>query len=316
MKYLDSIELTSAQDALCSLELGGTRINARIEAYSCKLAGQDKRFCKSLELEFLEREKEKQKNSPSPMPLSHSGNGSHGTGWSGMGSPTSLASQKLNPSALVVPEEPLNGSRPLEANMPISNLSSSVISRSLSNTSAATLDIDMTMPATRRMIWNLISTINQAYPDYDFSSSALELLRKEEDASKTIEMIDGYLQLAYASSQGPFSFRNHLWKTIDDMITLKDCQVFSFNCDEVEDEISYINDDDEHNGMEVEDQSPFDPHGKLWSFNIFFYNKSLNRVLYFSAFSSINLGDKGMDMEDFEDAFSDSVHSETMFGME
>eukprot|EP00184_Porphyridium_aerugineum_P008450 CAMPEP_0184691676 /NCGR_PEP_ID=MMETSP0313-20130426/448_1 /TAXON_ID=2792 /ORGANISM="Porphyridium aerugineum, Strain SAG 1380-2" /LENGTH=322 /DNA_ID=CAMNT_0027149431 /DNA_START=301 /DNA_END=1269 /DNA_ORIENTATION=+ len=322
MKYLDSPELTTAQDSLSSIMLGGTQIHARIEAYSCKQAGNDKKLYKSLEQEFLEREKMKASSPIIQATSMVNGNNGAMNGTTLMASPLS---NKLNAAALIVPEEPLGGGRPLPSpsppTYPAQHISDSTlgssISRSLSNTSATQtqLEIDMTMPATRRMIWNLISMINQSFPDYDFSSSALELLRKEEEPAKAIEKIDGYLQMAYASTNAPLSFRNNLWKAIDDMIQVKDCQVFSFHCDEVdaEDDDSNLDGDGD-----IVDQSPFDPHGKLWSVNMFFYNKALNRVLYFSAYASINLGGKDdMDLDEFEEEMlSDSVHSETQFGME
>lgn len=57
--------------------------------------------------------------------------------------------------------------------------------------------------------------------------------------------------------------QNALWTTIDDEIQLTDCDIYSYNPD--------LNSD------------PFGEPGSLWSFNYFFYNKKLKRIVFFNC---------------------------------
>lgn len=57
--------------------------------------------------------------------------------------------------------------------------------------------------------------------------------------------------------------RDALWAAIDEEIRLSECEVYSYNPDLCSD--------------------PFGEDGCLWSFNFFFYNRKLKRVLFFSC---------------------------------
>uniref|UniRef100_A0A8D8C5G9 Repressor of RNA polymerase III transcription MAF1 homolog n=1 Tax=Culex pipiens TaxID=7175 RepID=A0A8D8C5G9_CULPI len=57
--------------------------------------------------------------------------------------------------------------------------------------------------------------------------------------------------------------RTALWSTIEDEISLNDCDIYSYNPD--------LNSD------------PFGEPGCLWSFNYFFYNKKLKRIVFFTC---------------------------------
>ena len=66
-----------------------------------------------------------------------------------------------------------------------------------------------------------------------------------------------------------------LWSTIDNEIHLEDCNVYSYNPDLMSD--------------------PYGNEGSLWSFNFFFYNQKLKRILFFTcqAISHANSEDTG-----------------------
>lgn len=57
--------------------------------------------------------------------------------------------------------------------------------------------------------------------------------------------------------------RNPLWTTIDEEILLADCDIYSYNPDLSSD--------------------PFGEPGCLWSFNYFFYNKKLKRIVFYTC---------------------------------
>lgn len=54
-----------------------------------------------------------------------------------------------------------------------------------------------------------------------------------------------------------------MWSAIDDEISLENCDIYSYNPDLVSD--------------------PFGEDGCLWSFNYFFYNKKLKRIVFFTC---------------------------------
>ena len=54
-----------------------------------------------------------------------------------------------------------------------------------------------------------------------------------------------------------------MWSTIDEEIVLRDCVVYSYNPDL--------------------DSDPYGDEGCLWSFNFFFYNVKMKRVLFFTC---------------------------------
>lgn len=58
------------------------------------------------------------------------------------------------------------------------------------------------------------------------------------------------------------TLRQALWMAIDDEINLNECDIYSYNPD--------MNSD------------PYGEPGCLWSFNYFFYNKKLKRIVFFT----------------------------------
>lgn len=59
------------------------------------------------------------------------------------------------------------------------------------------------------------------------------------------------------------ALRQPLWSAINDEINLSDCDIYSYNPD--------FNSD------------PYGEPGCLWSFNYFFYNKKLKRIVFFTC---------------------------------
>ena len=66
---------------------------------------------------------------------------------------------------------------------------------------------------------------------------------------------------AWAVENGKDStFSDDLWSAVDEVISMYECDIYSYNPDE---------------------SDPFGEDGYIWSFNYFFYNKKLKRILYF-----------------------------------
>ncbi|GAB9469006.1 Rna polymerase iii transcription repressor [Globisporangium polare] len=228
MKYLEENALTWLNSVLGSYEIGDRVLCSKIEAYSCKKAGSDKKLAKNLELYYQ---------------------------------------QEL---------EALSASKDLLSSSPLGPLTSA---------------------ATRKLLINLISTMNASFPDYDFSTVKPEQFCKELDYRLAIQRINHDLaELIDAESNG---FVEKMWEAIAETIKLDECEVYSYIPDM--------------------DSDPFSD-GTLWSFNYFFYNRNQKKILYFTCMSKGLAYDDDLDddemMEDSEMFDEDADESvEDYFGM-
>lgn len=189
MKYLDIPELSSLTSFLTSLELGDRHLRAKVEAYSCKQGGMDKKLGKQLEQNYVRE-------------IEQTPSGAYGT-------------------------SPLG---------------------------------TFTQPQTRRLLINLICTLNASFPDYDFST-----LKPEQFLKETIGMVVNHVNMTFAEIVETHSkvFLEDLWGSIDRVVSLKNCQVFSYIPDM--------------------DNDPFSTPSNLWSFNYFFYNKAEKKLVFFTC---------------------------------
>lgn len=129
-----------------------------------------------------------------------------------------------------------------------------------------------------KTLFYLISTLNASfYPDYDFSLAKSEEFSCEPSIQWVMNAVDCQLLTVIGDTYN--SFKTQLWSAIDEEICLKDCDIYSYNPDLTS-----------------------DPYGEsIWSFNYFFYNKKLKRIVFFtcSASSALATGylDSGSDDE-------------------
>lgn len=185
-------------------------IQGGLEAYSCKIAGVDKKLSRSLEQEVVDS-------------LAYS--------------PLDLSTSPVGP---------------------------------LSNT------------ASRRTLIYLILTLNHMYPDYDFSMLRPHHFTKEHGLLAAKQKIDVSLVEASkfwsAEAAEETTLMDSIWNAIDEVMSLEDCEVYSYSPDAEGD--------------------PFADTGSIWSFNYFFYNKKQKRILYFSSRCASKLS---MDMTSSDD---------------
>lgn len=113
-----------------------------------------------------------------------------------------------------------------------------------------------------KMLFTLLSTLNAAFPDYDFSNVKSEEFSREPSLPFVINNVNSNLSTSLGEEFPKLSPK--LWKAIDDEICLQDCQIYSYNPD-----------------MESD---PFGEEGCLWSFNYLFYNKELKRIVFFKCY--------------------------------
>ncbi|KAF0688380.1 Aste57867_20000 [Aphanomyces stellatus] len=223
MKYLEEKTLSWANAALSEFSVGDRVINGRLECFSCKKAGQDKKLAKSLELQY------QQSNNHNA--------GDH--------SPTTTVSTPTTSS--------------FQVGTPTSTSTSTI-----NNTNNMLSIGNLADSNTRKLLINLISTMNASFPDYDFSDLKPEQFHKEVEMRSVVNSIN--TQLAEIVEMDNMGFLEKLWESIVAAIQPADCEVYS-----------YIPDMD---GC----SDPFSD-GTLWSFNYFFYNKDLKKILYFTCMS-------------------------------
>lgn len=130
---------------------------------------------------------------------------------------------------------------------------------------------DMEKPSARRLLLNLISTLNDFFPDYDFETTKPEqfVIQDRNEVIRTVNT-----NLAELSVIDP-TFLRCLWKAIDNAVNLQGCEVFSYTQKEGGDD----NDD------------PLNSNS-LWSFNYFFYNEDLKRICYFTCVAHMKYRNK------------------------
>ncbi|KAA8499135.1 Repressor of RNA polymerase III transcription MAF1-like [Porphyridium purpureum] len=314
MKYLDYPELTQIEAQLSGTAVGVTgTLQVRLEAYSCKAAGSDKKIMRSLEQDFQKRCKEAGSASgslqASPLALQavdpEAGNA---------GKPNAGACAPALQPPLVHQGATYSGSflKPMAASRSSPLCSPPVVGAQTLPNSYQHMDSLMLPPstktftltelsekkATRRMIWNLICTIQASMPDYDFTSTdVLDSIKRHPNVRDVCVNIDNALKPAFIGKDSSFS--SQMWGTIDKIIAINRCSVFSFDYEE----------DDVDGG---EPENPFIGCGKLWRFNFFFYNKELNRLLFFSALALRDHADQSGSDEDMDEV----VDADVQFGMD
>ncbi|XP_065064265.1 repressor of RNA polymerase III transcription MAF1 homolog isoform X2 [Rhopilema esculentum] len=116
----------------------------------------------------------------------------------------------------------------------------------------------------RKTLFYLIATLNASFQDYDFSNAKSEEFSREPSLQWVIESINSNLSTAIGEPYAKMSSR--LWSSIDEQISLQDCSIYSYNPDLESD--------------------PFGEEGSLWSFNYFFFNQKMKRIVFFNCRAS------------------------------
>ncbi|XP_067856346.1 repressor of RNA polymerase III transcription MAF1 homolog [Heptranchias perlo] len=131
----------------------------------------------------------------------------------------------------------------------------------------------------RKTLFYLIATLNASFrPDYDFSRAKSHDFSKEPSLKWVVNAVNG--SLSSAAGEEFNQLKPELWKAINDEICLSECEIYSYNPDL--------------------DSDPYGEEGNLWSFNYFFYNQRLKRIVFLTCHSVSALmvpGDSGLDNE-------------------
>jgi len=113
----------------------------------------------------------------------------------------------------------------------------------------------------RKTLFHLISTLNAAFPDYSFSDTKAEEFTKEPSLQFVSQNVDNLLSVAARAQYA--KIHDKLWVSLNEEINLLECDIYSYNPDLTSD--------------------PFGEDGSLWSFNYFFFNKKLKRIVLFTC---------------------------------
>jgi len=169
----------------------------------------------------------------------------------------------------------------------------------------------------RRLMTDLILTLNASFPDYDFGSFKPDHFRRIDSPGEAFETANKFL--SELSLHKPSGFLQNMWRSIDEAIILKDCEIYKFVQDDVilsgaERErdtdpffadacasheysaspscVGHIYYDTcKSSSMTVMDSSSGERidgevGAPLWSFNYFFVNKHQKRILFFTCTQS------------------------------
>ncbi len=221
MKFLENLNLEKLSNSLTNRELGGGLIvNGRVEVYSTKRAGDDKKNSKLLTSKITDI-----------VDNSKSGN-------SGIG--------------------------------------------------------DLNFKSTKKLLVDLIQTLNASFVDYDFSELSPDSFA-QTTIHEAVQNINSFF--AELTISDP-NFINNMWKEMSECMgqLMTQCEVYKLSentiLDEEEDECS------------------------VWSFNYFFCNKDLKRICYFTCTatskfrrlqSGVNTSGGAAGLEQDEDAYDNDT---------
>ncbi|OVA10756.1 Maf1 regulator [Macleaya cordata] len=138
--------------------------------------------------------------------------------------------------------------------------------------------------SSRKTLIYLVLTLSHMYPDYDFSAVQAHHFFREEVWDSVKQIFDTYMFEAakeWAEANGGSSLLESLYKALDEVVKLAECEIYSYNPDS--------------------DGDPFLEKGAIWSFNFFFYNRKLKRVVSFRCCCLSNLAAEGFLMNELRD---------------
>lgn len=191
--------------------------------------------------------------------------------------------KQLNRDLESDPNKQLEALSPPESSSVYSCSPSKLYSRSLTS-EEGDKELHLCDTISRKTLFYLIATLNASFgPDYDFSKAKAEEFSREANHNWVINAIDANF-LSSPAHQSYSVLKCQLWQAIDTAIQMAECEIFSYNPDSSSD--------------------PYSEEDCLWSFNYFFYNKKLKRVLFFTCRSTSNHTfsiDEHNDIYDMED---------------
>jgi|AntRauTorckE5430_2_1112549.scaffolds.fasta_scaffold22383_1 hypothetical protein len=299
MKFLEIDRLAQLTAQLTEATICERVINGRIEAFTMKRAGTDKKFAHALGEKYQNEIMAEETEFSNLKRMQKNRSGSSGSSSQGddnirklTNSPTSKA-KRVRIDVNVKKERSVSlGGGPSLSSLSLPKSSSmrarsdSLMMRSRSN--SADVNIVTNFPysnsplgdfhdtSTQRLMTDLILTLNASFPDYDFSNIRPGWFSRVPSFSVAMNRTNERLsELAACTPQGD-TFLPQLWNAIDDVTDLNESEVYSYvppSRDDDDDPLSFLAD-----SLDGTDSAM-----PLWSFNFFFVNKALKRILLFTC---------------------------------
>uniref|UniRef100_A0A5B6ZY19 Repressor of RNA polymerase III transcription n=1 Tax=Davidia involucrata TaxID=16924 RepID=A0A5B6ZY19_DAVIN len=135
--------------------------------------------------------------------------------------------------------------------------------------------------SSRKTLIYLVLTLYHMYPDYGFSAVKAHQFFTEESWDSFKEIFDTYMIEAskeWVEANEGSPLLDTLYKALDEVVKLAECEIYSYNPDS--------------------DADPFVERGAIWSFNFFFYNRKLKRLVSFHFYCLSNLVAEGFLMDE------------------
>ena len=236
IKYLENEKLTELTAELSDAVVGQSQrvINGRIEAYTMKRAGNDKKFAHALGQKYIAEIEEMQQELAETVERRK----------------RSASAASAREAAAKKPRPNRRRSQSFDFDFTVDGISSKT-----------TLG-DFSEMATRRLMTDLILTLNASFPDYDFSNIKPRQFEKLNIEAVRKRIYERLSELASFKPQKEWLVE--LWMALNDAIDLRECDVYSFE-------------------EEIDETA-------LWSFHYFFVNKSLRRIVFFTCAQTIDEG--------------------------
>nr|AEM42993.1 transcription regulator [Siraitia grosvenorii] len=134
--------------------------------------------------------------------------------------------------------------------------------------------------SSRKTLIYLVLTLNHVYPDYDFSAMKAHQFFTEETWDSFKQIFDAYMLEAskeWIENNEGGSLLEMTYKALDEVVKLAECEIYSYNPNS--------------------DADPSIERGAIWSFNFFFYNRKLKRVVSFRFWCLSNLVAEGFHLD-------------------
>eukprot|EP00978_Attheya_sp_CCMP212_P029732 scaffold106697_cov51-Attheya_sp.AAC.1 len=378
MKYLEDEKLSQLTSELTDALLCGTNrrvLNGRIEAYSMKRAGTDKKYAHALgeryvqEMEVVESDLARVRDL---LVLGGSSVKSGGTTVSSsvdtvsVSATASSSGRRRSQSVSVCDKtNPTSSSSSSKKSKPNNNNNDSTQNSNKNKSRARSSSFNGEGPRkssliqhnnntpsgsknhdpfsnsalgnfhdshTQRLMTDLILTLNMSFPDYDFSSIRPSHIKRLPSAATAVNRTNEKLSEFAATTQKGAGFLPRLWTALDETISLTDCEVFSYvppPKDDDDDPLQFLwqtladydllynsNNHSNVNNNSTNTNHIKDSHGTiqnspqyeyaynstivpLWSFNYFFVNRSLKRIVFFACVQTMRNEAAVEDDEDF-----------------
>lgn len=263
MKYLENSDLAALTALLSHDSLGAEKqraIYGRIEAFTFKRAGSDKKTAAVLGSKYVEELQEIQSQGLHALILGRKRSQSAGLLQDALRNPKK---QRGRSSSFDVVDN-----RKVLRTVPLGQLSGLG---------------DFAEQATRRLMTDLVLTMNLTFPDYDFSSIKATDFKRIHMGQVISHVNERLSELTQTNPQ----LLSNLWTQLDGVIDLQHVDVYSYQPAEESDTTAFLK-----NSLVPDSDPDSATTTSLWSFNYFFVNKRDRRLVFFPCIEVVRIVDE------------------------